>query len=84
MKNINESITDIQQARAIITSVGEIYQIKVVSKLRSATWEVTNDENEAKANKVVSNMEHEYVLNVANILWKDKFDDIPDHIKRYD
>lgn len=28
-------------------------------------------------------MENEYVLNVANVLWKDKFEEIPQYIKNY-
>lgn len=79
----SSSITNIQQARAIIKAVGEPYQHKVVELLREQTCYSALVESERQAQKVIENMEHEYALNVANTLWKDKFEDIPEHIKKY-
>lgn len=76
-------VTDIQQARAIIKAVGEPYQHEVVQKLRGLTYYFSENKIEREAQRVIDNMEHEYALNVANTLWKDKFEDIPEHIKKY-
>ena len=77
------SITDIQQARAIIRTVGERHQTEVIDMLRSLTYHERSTEYERNAQKVIENMEHEYALNIANVLWADKFDEIPQHIKNY-
>lgn len=76
-------ITDIQQARAIIGKVGEPYQAYVIDTLRSLTYSEKSTEIERKAQKVIQAMEYEYTLNVANVLWVDKFDEIPEYIKNY-
>lgn len=76
-------ITDIQQARAIIRTVGEQYQINVINKLQSITYYRESLDSERKAQEVIRNMEHEYCLNVANVLWADKQDEIPEYIKNY-
>ena len=76
-----QEITDIQRARAIISKVGEPYQGYVIALLRTATYYPAGTENERKAQLVISNMEHEYALNVANVLWADKYDQIPDYLK---
>lgn len=80
---INDSITNIQQARAIIKEVGELYQYVVSDKLRGLTYYPSSDEYGKKAQKVISNIENEYVLNTANVLWKDKFEEIPQWLKEY-
>jgi len=77
------SITDIQQARAIIEKVGEPHQGRVVDMLRSLTYHEGSTEYDRNAQKIIKNIEHEYVLNVANVLWADKYDDIPQYIKNY-
>lgn len=77
-------ITDLQQARAIINKAGEEYQSLVISLLREITYyRHSNDEAYTKAQKVIENMEEEYALNVANVLWEDKFEEIPDYVKTY-
>jgi hypothetical protein len=76
-------ITDVQQARAIVRTVGEPYQAKVIDMLQSLTYDHSSDKYERNAQKVITNMEHEYVLNVANVLWADKFEEIPQYIKGY-
>lgn len=76
-------ITDIQQARAIIEKVGEPHQTDVISMLRSLTYYEKPTERERSAQKVIQNMEHEYALNVANVLWANKFEEIPQYIKNY-
>lgn len=77
-------VTDIQQARAIIKTVGEVYQQELISRLQwAATYNLNATKNEIKACKVISNMEGEYALNIANVLWADKHDEIPDYIKNY-
>lgn len=76
-------ITDVQQARAIIGKVGKPYQKYVIAKLRSQSANNYSWDEEWKAEQVISNMESEYALNVANVLWKDKFDEIPDYIKAW-
>lgn len=76
-------ITNIQQARAIIEKVGEPHQADVVDMLRSLTYYEKSTENKRNAQKVIQAMEHEYVLNVANVLWADKFEEIPQYIKNY-
>lgn len=80
----DDLITDEQQAYCIIAKVGELYQFKVVDKLRATSSARLNDTDmEKKAKEVISNMCKEYTLNVANVLWKDKFDDIPKYVKEY-
>ncbi|QUI24888.1 hypothetical protein HZI73_22435 [Vallitalea pronyensis] len=74
-------ITSLQRARAIIDTVGEPHQALVIYKLRSLTYNSTNNEEHRKAKNVIANMEKEYALNVANVLIKDKFDQIPDYLK---
>ena len=76
-----DSVTDIQQARAIVKEVGEFYQHKVIDMLRGLTYYKKEFEFEKKAQKVIENMEHEYTLNTANALWADKYDYIPDRLK---
>lgn len=75
------AITNVQQAKAIIDVVGERYQIVVSDMLRSLTFD--RSEYDRDAQKVIDNMETEYVLNVANVLWADKYEQIPDYIKNY-
>lgn len=80
--NINDSITDVQHARAIISKVGESYQKYVIDKLREVSANNVSGA-ERQAEKIISYMEAEYVLNVANVLWKDKYDLIPKWLKEY-
>ncbi|MFB5758938.1 hypothetical protein [Paenibacillus medicaginis] len=76
-------VTDMQQARVIINAVGEPHQSYVVDKLRSLTWNPGETEYECDAQRVIANMEKEYVLAVANVLWIEKYEQIPDYIKAY-
>lgn len=77
-------VTDIQHARTIISEVGEKHQKIVVDMLRSLTYYHKSSEIEREAQKVIQNMEHEYTLNVANVLWVDNYDKLPKWIKDYD
>jgi len=74
-------ITDLQQARSIIKSVGGKHQHRVIEELRSLTYNHAQLDYEKDAQKVIRNMEKEYALNVANVLWIDKYDEIPDYLK---
>lgn len=76
-------VTDIQHARAIIAKAGEPHQGKVVDMLQSLTYDYSPSKYERDAQKVIENMEHEYALNVANVLWTDKQDEMPDWLKSY-
>ena len=80
---INDSITDTQQGIRIINEVGELYQLKVIEMLLSLTYNNLEIECEAKAQKVIRNMKREYILNIANGLWKDKFEEIPQYLKEW-
>lgn len=77
------SVTNVQQARAIIKAVGEEHQYYVSDMLRSLTYYTLELKCKREAQKVIEFMEKEYVLNVANVLWANKFDQIPDYIKNY-
>lgn len=77
------TITNIQQARAIIKEVGEKHQHYVSEMLRGLTWDPSELKVERDAQAVISHMEKEYVLQVANVLWADKYDQIPNYIKNY-
>lgn len=77
-----EEITDVCQARAIISKVGEPYQEHVYGDLMSLTYYHANFEDERKAQIVIENMEKEYVLNIANQLLADKKELIPDCLLR--
>lgn len=79
----NTSVTNVQQARAIIKTVGEKHQYNVSDMLRSLTYNPSELKQENDAQKVIDHMEKEYVLNVANVLWVEKYDQIPDYIKNY-
>lgn len=81
--NINDSITDIQQGMRIINEVGELHQSKVIDMLLGLTYYKSEMECEAKAQKVIDNMNNEYILNIANVLWKDKFEEIPQYLKEW-
>lgn len=76
-------ITDIQLGRAVITAVGEKHQSRVVDMLRSLTYYPSESPFDRDAQKVISNIEKEYVLEVANVLWVEKLDEIPEYIKNY-
>lgn len=80
---INDSITDIQQGMRIINEVGELHQYKVIEMLLSLTYYHSELECEAKAQEVVRHMNDEYILNIANVLWKDKFEEIPQYLKEW-
>lgn len=80
---MSKAITDLQQARTIIKEVGEPHQFLVLYMLRSLTYIPSSYDNEIKAQAVIKNIEKEYVLDVANVLWADKYDKIPDWIKNY-
>lgn len=80
--NINDLITNIQHARAIIDEVGEPYQKYVIDKLRGVSANNVRGE-ERQAEKIIGYMEAEYALNVANVLWKDKYEIIPQWLKEY-
>ena len=77
-----KTIVDLQQARAIIQTVGEDYQYKTIDLLRSLTYYPEAGKANQKAQKEISHMEKEYALNLANILWTDKFDEIPEYLKK--
>ena len=47
----NETITDIQQARAIISSVGKSYEKMVDDKLRTLFYNSSEDDDERNAQK---------------------------------
>lgn len=81
--NINDSITDVQQGMRIINEVGELHQSKVIDMLLSLTYYHSEMECEAMAQKVINNMNNEYILNIANVLWKDKFEEIPQYLKEW-
>ena len=81
--DINDDITDLQQARAIIEETGETYQKEVINMLGSLTYYHGSEEYEKQAQKVIENMEAEYALNTANVLWKDKFEKIPQYLKTW-
>lgn len=75
------AVTDIQQARAIIKAVGRPHQHKVSDMLRGLTWNTGSTMYERDAQSIIASMEKEYVLNVANVLWVDKYEQIPKHIR---
>jgi len=81
--SINDSITDVEQAKRIIEEVGEVYQSRVLDNLRCLTYKKSECTFEQNAIKVISNMYDEYALNVANVLWKDKFEEIPQYLKEW-
>ena len=76
-------VTCVQQAGAIIKTVGAPYQHIVAEKLRGLTYGIARTEVEKQANAVISNMYCEYVLNVANVLIIEKYDQIPQYVKNY-
>lgn len=80
---IDDMVTDVQHARAIVNTVGQRYQMSVIDKLRSVSCNYVTHESERMAEKIIGHMEHEYALNVANVLWKDRFDEIPQWLKDY-
>lgn len=71
-------ITNVQLARAIVKSVGEFYQFEVAEYLRGYSW---SNLEKYKASKIMSNIESEYVLNAANVLVKEKYEELPRYIK---
>ena len=77
-------VTDIQHARVIISKCGEPYQNQVVEMLRILTYNREDTKEGRKAQKVIDNMLDEYTLNVANVIWADKYQSIPQWIKEYD
>lgn len=79
----DDVITDVQHARVIVNKFGEYYQRYVVDKLQGVSQNNCSDKDERQAEKIIGYMENEYALNVANVLWKDKFDDIPQWIRDY-
>lgn len=81
---INDTVTDVQHAREIIGQVGEKYQRLVSNKLREMFYYSSNSEDDKLAKEAISNIEAEYVLNTANVLWKDKFEEIPQWQKDYE
>lgn len=81
--DIHDSITDIQQGMRIINAVGEPHQYRVIDMLRSLTYYHSELKIERKAQKVIDNMNEEYILNIANVLWKDKFEEIPQYLKEW-
>lgn len=80
---INDLITDTQQGMRIINEVGELHQSKVIEMLLSLTYYHSEMECVAEAQEVIRNMNSEYILNVANVLWKDKFEEIPQYLKEW-
>ncbi|MBY6838703.1 hypothetical protein [Clostridium botulinum] len=81
--NINTSITDVQQAKRIIEEVGEVYQSRVLDNLMYLTCKKSEYTDEQKAIQVISNIYDEYALNNANVLWRDKFEEIPQYLKQW-
>ena len=79
----NKSISDLQQARAIIKEVGEKHQSYVIDMLSSLTYYAKESKHEQQAQAVICGIEKEYALNVANVLFADKYEDIPDYIKKF-
>ena len=78
------SVSDVQHARAIINTVGEVYQQIVAGHLQAGMGYCSDLDCERKAQAVLENMGKEYVLNVANALWADKQDAMPQWLKDYD
>lgn len=78
-----KAITNLQQARAIVKAVGEAHQFEVSDMLRGLTYRRRETKYEQDAQEVINNMEKEYVLNVANELWHEKHDQLPEYIKNY-
>lgn len=76
-------IVDIQKARAIIKTVGEPHQTEVINELRALTYNNKELDYEKKAQKIIENMADENILNIANVLWKDKYNEIPEHIRNF-
>ena len=81
--DIHNSITDIQQGMRIIKEVGEPHQYKVIDMLIGLTYHGSEIEEERKAQNIIDNMNEEYILNIANVLWKDKFEEIPQYLKEW-
>ena len=81
--DIHNSITDIQQGMRIIKEVGEPHQYKVIDMLIGLTYHGSEIGEEIKAQKIIDNMNEEYILNTANVLWKDKFEEIPRYLKEW-
>lgn len=71
-------ITNVQLGRAIIGAVGEDYQREIASALQSS---FCHHRFTREATTVLSNIEKEYVLNLANILVADKYDELPKYLK---
>lgn len=71
-------VTEVQLGRAIINAVGEDYQREVASALQSSFCHMCYT---TQATDILSNIEKEYVLNVANILVADKYDELPNYLK---
>ncbi|MDR3598421.1 hypothetical protein [Clostridium sp.] len=81
---INDLVTELDLATRIIKEVGELHQTKVLEKLKNEWWELLEDtEEERKAKRVIFNIYTEYALNTANVLWKDKFQEIPQYLKEW-
>ena len=76
-------ITDIQKARAIIGTVGDSTDNAIMEALRSASCLAEEYDYTKKAMKVVDEIADEHTLKIANRLWSEKFDSMPDWIKEY-
>lgn len=74
-------ITNMQKAKHIISYVGKEYQRAVCDKLLGLIYYPERMPHEKQAQQVIGNMYKEYLLNLANVLWADRYADIPDHVK---
>jgi len=75
-------ITNLKQAKLIVEYVGEDYQSKVIEYLDECYFYGTSSESEEQAEVVIKNIALEYAINLANTLYKDKFDELPRYLQR--
>lgn len=80
MINREDIIVDIRQAVGIINLVGEDWQTNVADVLRDMPYDkwIRLD----KAKETLSKITYDWMLDTANKLWKERYNDIPSRIKR--
>ena len=71
-------ITDLQQARNIVLTVGKPYQAEFIEFLYCGVWDGFNN---PETKKLIDNMYVEYVLNIANELYADEYDKLPPYLQ---
>lgn len=77
-----DKVTNVNQARAIISEIGKPYQEYVYGELMKLFCYNSIVKEKREAQIVIENMEKEYVLNIANALLADKRDLLPDNLLR--